>query len=112
MGAEERSVQPAKGFVILTLSFRKEGRLWAGRCLELGTATDGRSLSQVHDELLELVRLHLNALEDVGERERFFAEHDIKFYSDDRLPTAVTATLPLDDESYIHPRRFPVGLGA
>lgn len=30
---------------------------------------------QTTDELIELVECHLNALEEVGERQRFFREH-------------------------------------
>jgi hypothetical protein len=39
--------------------------------------THGASLAQLRRELKELVVLHLNELEDVGERQRFFAEHGI-----------------------------------
>jgi hypothetical protein len=59
--------------VVLTFSFRKEGRLWAGECLELGTATDGRRLEKVYQELSNLVVLHLNALQDIGEADRVLA---------------------------------------
>ncbi len=69
------------GFVILTLCFRKEGRLWTGQYLQLSTATDGRSLQQVRDELVELVELHLNELESVGERDRFFTENGITAFA-------------------------------
>ena len=104
--ASAPSARQVEGFVILTLTFRKEGRLWLGQCLELGTATDGRSLDQVHDELSELVTLHLDTLEDVGERERFFTEHGIKFYTEELPPRQLT--LPFDEEAFFHPQRFPV----
>jgi hypothetical protein len=60
------------GSVVLTLRFRQENRRWTGECVELGMATYGRTLRQTHDELVELVALHLEALDAVGERERFF----------------------------------------
>ena len=63
---------PQFGFVILTLRFRPDGRRWLGECVELGTATYSRTLQQTHDELKELVLLHLNTLEQTGEREAFF----------------------------------------
>ena len=99
---------PARGFVILTLVFRQDGRRWTGECLELGTATYARTLKQTRDELLDLVTLHLNALEDVGERDRFFREHGIRFYTDDTSPSAVTAQVPLDGEAYFQAHRVPV----
>jgi hypothetical protein len=105
------TVQP---FVILTLRFRQEspprGR-WLGECVELGTATYGRTLRQTHDELIELVSLHLDALEDIGERARFFEEHGIQLYTDS-IPTAVTSTVPVDAEYYVHAHRVRVPVPA
>lgn len=85
------------GFVVLTFEFHKERSLWVGRCLELGTATDGRSLEKVEAELSELVTLHLDALDDVGERERFFREHDIILYTPDP-PNVVERRVALTTE--------------
>ncbi|MBI2942431.1 MAG: hypothetical protein HYY04_18535 [Chloroflexi bacterium] len=101
--------QRISGFVILTLAYRKEGDLWAGRCRELGTATDGERLEEVHDELIELVELHLSALEEVGERERFFREHGMTFYTDGE-PTQVTRTVPVNSEELFEVHRVPVGV--
>lgn len=97
------------GFIILTLAFRKDGRRWTGECLELGTATYGRTLQQTHDELAELVMLHLNTLEDVGECERFFDEHGIRFYTDEVPSSEVAPRIPLDDESFFQAHRVPLG---
>ena len=102
---------PRQNFVILTMVFHQEGKAWLGRCQELSTSTYGRTLKQVHDELLELVDLHLNALEGVGERERFFSEHGIKFFTDD-IPQIAITPLPvevIDQEEYFHYHRVPVG---
>jgi len=100
---------PAHGFVILTLSFRQDGRRWTGECLELGTATYARTLKQTRDELLDLVTLHLNALDDVGERDRFFCEHGIRFYTDDTFPSEMTSQVPLDGDVFFQAHRVPVG---
>jgi hypothetical protein len=98
-----------KAFVVLTLEFRKEGSHWLGRCLELGTATDGRSLERVKAELEELVLLHLNGLEDVHERERVFRERGIKLYADE-LPEFKRAELPVrqGDGVLLEARAVPV----
>ncbi len=103
---------PAEGFVILTLGFRQEGRRWTGECLELGTATYGRSLNQVKDELHELAVLHLNALEDVGESGRFFKEHGIRFYADTTDQHEVGPRVPLDEDAFFQAHRVPVGRSA
>ena len=100
---------PAEGFVILTLAFRQEGRRWTGECLELGTATYGRTLKQASDELHELVTLHLNALEDVGECDRFFREHGIRFFTDAVAPDDAAPRIPPDGDAFFQARRIPLG---
>ena len=59
-------------FVILSLVFRREGLMWTGECRELGTATYGRSLPKVRDELAELVALHLEGSDLVWRRAALF----------------------------------------
>ena len=62
---------------LLTFAFHREGHMWVGACLELGTATDGRSFEKVERELRQLVMLHLESLEEIGERERIFEQRGI-----------------------------------
>ena len=90
----------AQGYVVLTLKFQKQGRRWTALCEELGTATFGRSLPEADQRLKEAIFLHLNTLEDVGERERFFKENNIEIHrvkpKDD-----ITVCLPIDKEVFI-----------
>jgi predicted RNase H-like HicB family nuclease len=90
------------GYVVLTLKFKKVKRRWTAFCEELGTATFGRSLPEADKRLKEAVLLHLNALEDVGERRRFFKEHGIKLYQT-KPKEDVTISLPLNKELFIEP---------
>ncbi len=98
----------ATGLMILTLAFHREGRLWVGNCLELGTSTYARTLEQTQRELIEMVECHLNTLEEVGERDRFFREHGIEYHTEEKPPTRVRPSLPLDGKSFVQPRQFPV----
>lgn len=75
-----RSVRRA--YVKLTLLFHQEDKQWVGVCHELGVSSWGDSFEEAKDALEDLVVLDLNALEDIGERERFFQEHGIKVYYD------------------------------
>ena len=68
------------GYIVLTLEFREEGDQWSGRCRELGTASCGDSLEEARKMLKELISLHLNSLEELGEREAFFKKHRIRLY--------------------------------
>lgn len=96
------------GYVVLTFRFRKVGRRWTAYCEELGTATFGRSLPEADKKLKEVVLLHLNTLEEVGERTRFFKEQDIEFYHT-KPKKDITVSVPLTAatfvESYIYPIR-------
>ena len=78
MAAREGMPKRKVGYVALTLQFEREDDQWVGTCIELGTSTFAHSLEQVQEELHELVGLHLNGLETVGERERFFENHGIQ----------------------------------
>jgi len=90
------------GYVVLTLEFHKEGKKWAAYCKELGTATFGYTLNDAEDELKEAISLHLDTLEDVGERDKFFKKHNIKYHS--HKPTAnVTTTASINGDIFIKP---------
>ena len=89
-----------RGYVVLTLKFHKKGRRWAAYCEELGTATFGRSLPEADKRLKEAVLLHLNTLEEVGERGRFFKEHDIKYHKT-KPRDNITICLPVRNEVFV-----------
>ena len=97
-----------QGFVILTLAYHREGRNWIGECLEFGTSTYSRSWPRVHNELIELTELHLQALEDASERSRFFREHGITLYTD-YGPEEVHPSIRVDSERLIEAHRVAVG---
>lgn len=90
-------------YVSLTIKFQKEGRRWTAECIELGTATFGRSLKEADKKITEAIELHLNTLEDIGERERFFKEHNIQVYR--YKPKKQEISLPIipGEEIYFKP---------
>ena len=96
-----------QGYVILTFEFRKSGRRWTAYCRKLGTATFGRSLTDAENKLDEAVLLHLNTLEYVGERDRLFKEHDLRFY-ENKPAKNTTVSVPLNDNILIRTRIQPV----
>jgi predicted RNase H-like HicB family nuclease len=83
-------------YVHLTLRFHVEGAEWVGVCVELGTSTFAHTLAECRSELEELVTDHLEVLEDIGERERFFAEWDIETHPDPVPPAEFTIRCPDD----------------
>ena len=85
------------GYIVLTAEFQKVGRRWTVHCEELGTATFGRSLPEAEKRIKEAVLLHLNALEEVGERDRFFREHNIPLHPEQ--PKGITVNLPVKPQS-------------
>jgi predicted RNase H-like HicB family nuclease len=90
------------GYVVLTFKFKKIDRRWTAYCEELGTATFGRSLPEADKRLKEAVLLHLNTLEEVGERSRFLKEHGIKLYQS-RPKEDITVCLPVNTDVFIEP---------
>ena len=97
----------SKVYVVLTYEFGREGRRWMAHCKELGTATFGRSLPEAQRQLIEVVGLHLNTLEDVGERKRFFQEHNIKFH--ETKPKSIMVSMSTNNALFVQPhiQRIP-----
>lgn len=96
------------GYIVVTVAFRRVGRRWTAYCEELGTATFGRSLPEAERRIKEAVVLHLNTLEDVGERERFFKKYNIQFHhTKPRKEVKIRAPLNKDIflQSYVQPIR-------
>jgi predicted RNase H-like HicB family nuclease len=91
------------GYIVLTFKFHKEDRRWTAYCEELGTATFGRSLTEAQERIEEAVLLHLNTLEDVGERKRFFKENNITILPHKPKIKEVKVTAPIDRETFVHP---------
>ncbi|MBN2621378.1 hypothetical protein JXB22_09860 [candidate division WOR-3 bacterium] len=89
------------GYIIVTVKFSKEGRRWVAYCEELGTSTFGHSLPEAQSKLKEAILLHLNTLEKVGERERFFKDNKITMYHNKPKNTEVTVCAPLYKKTYI-----------
>ncbi len=96
-----------KGYIVLTLAFKPEGRRWVVRCEELGTATFGRSLTEAEKRIKGAVLLHLNTLEDVGECKRFLREHKVEFHH--TKPRAeIKITRPVSTGTFVQPYIQPI----
>lgn len=83
-------------YIVLTMIFEKEGDVWTGHCKELGTASFGDTIEEAEEILRDLIALHLNTLEDVGECDRFLKEHNVPVtLSRRRKKVEIHDTLPL-----------------
>ncbi len=92
-----------KQYIQLTFKFKKEGENWTAYCEELGTATYAKKIEEAKERIREAALLHLNTLEEVGERERFFKENNIKLlnYTDKKKDLYISG--PFDQNTYIMP---------
>lgn len=88
------ATRPQTRFVVLTCIFERDGKWVTAECQELGTAAFGRNLAEAEKRLRAAILLQLNTLEEVGERARFFKEHNIKLYT--QHPDTVHPTIPTD----------------
>ncbi len=98
---------PASKYIVLTMIFEKEGDVWTGHCKELGTASYGSTLEETKEILRDLIALHLNTLEDVGECEQFLKDHSVHVTLKPRQKNVdIQDTLPLG--SFITKDSFPI----
>lgn len=88
------------GYIVVTLKFLKEGRRWTAYCVELGTATFGRSIQEANERIREAVLLHLNTLDAVGECERFLKEHGVTFYPHKPRQEEIKICQPYEPAAY------------
>ena len=91
------------GYIELTFIFHKEGKKWVAYCNELGTSTFDRSLMGAQDKLKEAVECHLNTLEDLNERKRFFKENNISFYTHKPRAKTITVSAPVNKTTFVQP---------
>ena len=80
----------AMKYAALTFSFEREGDVWVGVCLELGTSTYADTLEECQSELLEFVEAHIDVLEEIGERDRFFQKWGITLQDTPAPPAQFT----------------------
>jgi len=87
----------AKCVVILHAHYWRNQNQWLGECVELGTTTFADTFEDVQRELKDMIVLHLDTLESVGERDNFFKEHEIKTYSEGEVPEKISEWVPVGD---------------
>lgn len=85
-------------YIDVTTVVEREGDQFVSVCPELGTASCGDTVQEALDNLKEAIEVHLNGLEEVGERERVFEERGIRVVS-------VSSDSPLEGNL-----RVPLGL--
>jgi hypothetical protein len=96
-----------KGYIVLTYEYHPEGSNWVATCVELGTSTFARTLASAQRKINDAVICHLNCLEDVGERQRFFKENGIKLLPDE--PNGVSRIdIPRNTTGFYQSVIFPI----
>ena len=83
-----RESMTESGYVVLTFQFEPEDDAWVGKCVELGTATWAESLTQLEEELRDLVGLHLVTLEEAGRLGQVLDEYGVKVHEDTPMETS------------------------
>lgn len=66
-----------QGYITLTLEAFPEGKTFVSRCRELGVTSCGDSIGDAIEAVTDAVTTYLNAIEQLGERSRIFAEKGI-----------------------------------
>jgi predicted RNase H-like HicB family nuclease len=89
-------------YILLTVTFTEEkDKTWVANCEELGTSTFGDSFEEVKEEIGELIILHLNTLEKLGERDRFFKENKITLYTN-HIPEDIEVKTPVRHNTFVN----------
>lgn len=97
------------GYIIVTVEFKKEDDRWVGRCLELGTSAYSDTFEEAQEALADLIALHLDALENVGERQHFLSQRGIRFFRQKPPYRTSRVVLPIDESSVTQRQLVAVG---
>lgn len=74
--------QGATGLTVpLTIAIWREDDHWLSECVELGVGSFGSDPQDAAEQAMDAVCSYLNTLEELGERERVFAEKSISVYT-------------------------------
>ena len=84
----------SQGIIILTSVVEQEGDQFVSICAELGTASCGDTIQEALDNLQEAIWVHLDALEETGERARVFRERGIDILTPP-IPDPVLRDIPV-----------------
>jgi predicted RNase H-like HicB family nuclease len=68
---------PEAGYIAVTLEIVEEGKQFASRCRELGTASCGATFDEALANIKEATVEYLNTIERLGEQPRIFEEKGI-----------------------------------
>lgn len=106
------AAQQARGYITVTFLAHhdEETNQFVSRCVELGIASSGKDLDQAFDRIAEATCLYVNTLEEVGERERVFAEQGISITPGE--PPDNPLNVRVRPEEYAAARNLPVLLDA
>lgn len=66
-----------RGYIVITFEVTEEDGAFSSVCPETGTASFGDTVEDAVANLRDALDVHLKALEQLGQRDRFFREHGI-----------------------------------
>ena len=108
--AKAKSIKKSvSGYVLLTGVVDKEDNQFVSFCRELGTSSCGDTVEEAFDNLGDAILVHLDALEETGERQEVFRERNINVYYD---PPPEEIRVPMSPGKTVRLFQEPVSVGA
>ena len=92
-----------QGIIVLTEVVDEEEGQFASYCRELGTSSCGDTIEEAFANLEEAIGVHVEALEEAGERDRFFRERNINILLPPVEELFLTVPIGKPLKTYQHP---------
>ncbi len=102
------SLREGQKYVEVTCEIWQEGEQYVSRCRELEVASCGDTFEEAVRNLQEAVETDLNALEELGERPRFFRERGLRLKTFVAPKRDVAVTRPIRRDRWTSTERVPV----
>ena len=98
------AMEKLSSYIVLTGVAEEEDGLFVSYCRELGTSSCGDTAIEALENLGEAIEVHLNALSEVGEIERFLKERGVEAVDGDPQDKDVHVWVPLGStvKTYSH----------
>lgn len=81
------------GTIVLPIKIVLEDKVYVGYCPTFDVSSFGSTIEEALDSTLEAVEVYLEAIDDVNERERVFAEKGVLFFPGEPPPDVEMPTM-------------------
>ncbi len=99
-------------YIVVTNIFTKEKKGYVVECPELGIYSQGDTLEEAEENILDALKVFLNSIEELNLRDNIFKDKNIKLYKYKQIPKeekeTITISPNIEENSFY--RKVPIAI--